>query len=237
MKKICFFILLLIFISGSVFSDLKLIQPKGGEVLVMGANYPITWSGPNSEGEQQVHIYLGEKLIADHSKKKDGSYNWTVGQLKNGTYVVPGHYSIVLESLDGDAFGKSFTIIAMIPILTKIHQLEVYPIPGDCPMCYKIDLKNIKVQIKRSKKQFHLKLYRGNRLVGNLGEFGGGKFLPDFARIKIPGKGRALPRQSQVLKRGGTYKLKLFDSRGKLVETQKVTLVFRHAAVRTTRRL
>jgi hypothetical protein len=70
MKKICFFILLLVVFNGTVFPGLTLIQPKGGETLVMGATYPIKWSGPNSEGEQQVHIYLGTQLIADHIKKK-----------------------------------------------------------------------------------------------------------------------------------------------------------------------
>jgi hypothetical protein len=146
-----------------------------------------------------------------------------VGRLKNGSFVPLGHYSIVLESLDGDAFGGKFTIIAMPPLLIKIRKLAIIPLPDDCPMCCHIDLRKIKAIIKRSKKQFHLKLYRNNRLAANLGQFGGGSSLPDFAKIKIPGKGRELTRKSP----GFTYDLKLFDSRGKLVESQKVTLVIK----------
>ncbi|MGD2088709.1 MAG: hypothetical protein PVH61_21200 [Candidatus Aminicenantes bacterium] len=223
MKKICFFILLSVFINGTVFPGLTLIQPKGGETLVMGSVYPIKWSAPNSEGEQQVHIYLGTQLIADHCKKKDGSFNWTVGRLKNGSFVPLGHYSIVLESLDGDAFGGKFAIIAMPPLLIKIRKLAIIPLPDDCPMCFQIDLRKIKSLIKNSKERFHLKLFKDNRLAANLGQFGGGRSLPDFAKIKIPGKRRELTRKSP----GFTYQLKLFDSRGKLVESQKVTLVIK----------
>jgi hypothetical protein len=146
-----------------------------------------------------------------------------VGRLKNGSFVPLGHYSIVLESLDGDAFGGKFTIIAMPPLLLKIHKLAIIPLPNDCPRCYNLDLRKIKVLIKRSKKRFHLKLYRNNRLAANLGQFGEGSSLPDFAKIKIPGKGQELTRKSPGFK----YELKLFDSRGKLVETRKVTLVAR----------
>jgi len=221
MKKICFFILLSVLITGSVFPDLTLIQPKGGESLIMGSVYPIKWSAPNSEGEQQVHIYLGTQLIADHCKKKDGSFNWTVGQLKDGSSVPLGHYSIVLESLDGDAFGGQFIIIAMPPLLLKIRELAIIPLPDDCPMCYQVDLREIKTLIKSTRERFHLKLYSNNRLAANLGQFGGGSSLPDFSKIKIPGKGRKLTRTSKGL----VYELKLFDSSGKLVETQKVNLV------------
>jgi hypothetical protein len=226
MKKMCFFILLAAISQGMVFADLTLIQPHGGEVLVMGAAYPIKWTAPASEGEQQVTIFLGDKIIADHSKKKDGSYNWVVGRLKNGSYVPPGHYKIVLESLDGDAFGKEFTIIAMTPLLSKIHKLEIYPLPDDCPMCYRLDLREIKtiIKTKRSKERFHLKLYRGNRPAADLGPVGGGRFLPDFAKIKIPMDKRPMIRKS----RGFKYELKLFDSRGKLLETQKVLLVIKN---------
>ncbi len=226
MKKMCFFILLVVISQGIVFADLTLIQPHGGEVLVMGSTYPIKWTGPASEGEQQVAIFLGEKIIADHSKKKDGSYNWVVGRLKNGSFVPPGHYRIVLESLDGDAFGKEFTIIAMMPWLSKIHKLEIYPLPDDCPMCYRLDLREIKaiIKTKRSKKRFHLKLYRGNRLAADLGQVGRGRSLPDFAKIKIPMDKRPMIHKS----RGFKYELKLFDARGKLVETQKVLLVLKH---------
>lgn len=222
MKKICIFILLSVVIKGTAFPDLTLIQPKGGETLVLGSVYPIKWTGPNNEGEQQVHVYLGTQLIADHCKKKDGSFNWTVGRLKNGSFVAPGQYSIVLESLDGDAFGGKFTI-ALPPLLIKIHKLAIIPLPGDCPMCYHIDLRKIKTLIIKSKERFYLKLFKNNRLAANLGQFGGGSSLPDFSKIKIPGKERVLTRKSP----GFTYQLKLFDSRGKLLETQKVTLVIK----------
>ncbi|NIM14460.1 MAG: hypothetical protein GTO45_20775 [Candidatus Aminicenantes bacterium] len=223
MKKMFLFFLSVVFIQGTVFGDLTLIQPQGG-VLVMGTTYPIKWTAPNSEGEQRVHIYLGEKLIADHCKKKDGFFNWKVGQLKNGSYVAPGHYSIVLESLDGDAFGKKFAIIAMIPKwLNKIRSLEVFPRPNDCPVCYQVDLRKIKAMIKMTKERFHLKLYRNRRLLASLGQLGGGSVLPDFAKIKIPRDKRVLVRKSS----GFQYELKLFDSRGKLVESQRVTLVFK----------
>jgi hypothetical protein len=224
MKKICFFILLSVFINGTVFPGLTLIQPKGGETLIMGSTYPIKWTGPNIEGEQQVDIYLGTQLIADHCKKKDGSFNWTVGRLKNGSFVAPGQYSIVLESLDGDAFGGKFTIIAMPLPLRRIPRLEIIPLPDECPVCYRIDLRKIKMLIKKTRERFHLKLYKNNRLAANLGQFGGGSSLPDFAKIKIPGKGRELTGKSP----GFTYQLKLFDSRGELVETQKVTLVIKN---------
>ena len=221
MKKMCFLILLAVVSNGTVFPDLTLIQPKGGESLIMGSVYPIKWTAPNSEGEQKVDIYLGEQLIADHCKKKDGSFNWTVGRLKNGSFVPLGHYSIVLESLDGDAFGGKFIIIAMPPLLKKIHELAIIPLPNDCPMCYQIDLRKIKTLIKSSRERFYLKLFTNNRLAADLGQFGGGSSLPDFAKIKIPGRGRELARQSP----GFTYELKLFDSRGNLVETQEVKLV------------
>jgi hypothetical protein len=221
MKKMCFLILLAVVSNGTVFPDLTLIQPKGGESLIMGSVYPIKWTAPNSEGEQKVDIYLGEQLIADHCKKKDGSFNWTVGRLKNGSFVPLGHYSIVLESLDGDAFGGKFIIIAMPPLLKKIHELAIIPLPNDCPMCYQIDLRKIKTLIKSSRERFYLKLFTNNRLAADLGQFGGGSSLPDFAKIKIPGRGRELARQSP----GFTYELKLFNSRGNLVETQEVKLV------------
>jgi hypothetical protein len=221
MKKMCFFILLAVVINGTVFSDLTLIQPKGGESLIKGSTYPIKWSAPSSEGEQKVAIFLGEQLIADHCKKKDGSFNWTVGRLKNGSFVPLGHYSIVLESLDGDAFGGKFIIIAMPPLFIEIHELTINPLPNDCPMCYQVDLRKIKTLIKSSRERFHLKLFTNNRLTTELGQFGGGSSLPDFAKIKIPGRGRELTRKSP----GFTYELKLFDSRGNLVETQKVNLV------------
>lgn len=222
MKKIGFFIFLLIIIYGTAFPALKLIQPQGGEVLIRGAAYPIKWSAPNSEGLQQVHIYLGEKLIADHRKKKDGFYNWKVGQLKNGTFVSPGHYRIVLESLDGDAFGKEFTIIVPIPLF-KIPRLEVFPEPDYCPVCYKMDLRKIKNVIKKTRERFHLKLYKNNRLIADLGEWGGESNVPDFARIRIPRL-----RQSALTRGGLQCELKLFDAREKLVRTQKVTLVLKN---------
>ena len=221
MKKMCFLILLAVVSNGTVFPDLTLIQPKGGESLIMGSVYPIKWTAPNSEGEQKVDIYLGEQLIADHCKKKDGSFNWTVGRLKNGSFVPLGHYSIVLESLDGDAFGGKFIIIAMPPLLKKIHELAIIPLPNDCPMCYQIDLRKIKTLIKSSRERFYLKLFTNNRLAADLGQFGGGSSLPDFAKIKIPGRGREITRKSP----GFTYELKLFDSRGNLVETREVNLV------------
>lgn len=222
MKKMFLLFLSVVFIQGTVFGDITLIQPQGG-VLVMGTTYPIKWTAPNNEGEQWVHIYLGEKLIADHCKKKEGSFSWKVGQLKNGSYVTPGQYSIVLESLDGDAFGKKFTIIAMIPKwLVKIRDLAVYPLPNDCPMCYRVDLRKIKAFIRMPKERVHLKLYRNRRLLASLGQFGGGSVLPDFAKIKIPRERVLIQKRS-----GFQYELKLFDSRGKLVETQKVTLVFK----------
>jgi hypothetical protein len=223
MKKMYLLVLAAMMLQGTVFGDLTLIQPQGG-VLVMGNTYPIKWTAPNSEGEQWVHIYLGEKLIADHCKKKDGSFNWKVGQLKNGSFVVPGHYGIVLESLDGDAFGKKFTIIAMIPgWLGKIPRLEVFPLPDDCPVCYRVDLRKIKTLIKMPGERFHLKLYSSRRLLADLGQLGGGSVLPDFADIKIPTDKRTLIRKGP----GIQYELRLVDARGKLVETRKVKMVFK----------
>ena len=221
MKKIGFFILFLMLVNGTVFPDLTLIQPKGGEILIRGTVYPIKWSAPASEGEQKVDIYLGEVLIADTSKKKDGFFNWTVGRLNNGSMVPLGHYSIVLESLDGDAFGGKFIIVALPPLLVKIRKLEIFPLPDACPMCFNVDLRKIKSLIKNPEKQFQLKLYSNNRLAAHLGQFGGGSSLPDFAKIEIPRPAGVLPGKTPGLK----YELKLFDSQGELVESQEVTLV------------
>ena len=224
MKKIGFFILFLMIVYGTVFPDLTLIQPKGGEILVRGSVYLIIWSAPASEGEQKVDIYLGEVLIADTSKKKDGFFNWTVGRLKNGSMVPPGHYTIVLESLDGDAFGGKFSISMVIPphpLLVKIRKLDIFPYPDAGPMCFNVDLRKIKSLIKSPGKQFQLKLYSNNRLAAHLGQFGGGSSLPDFAKIEIPSQAGVLPGKTPGLK----YELKLFDSQGELVESQEVTLV------------
>ncbi|MCP5103661.1 MAG: hypothetical protein GY950_09800 [bacterium] len=220
MKRITLITCLLVFIQGIVFAGLTLSQPKGGEFLVRGAQYPIKWTAPVSEGEQKVDIYLGDKLIANSSKKKDGSYNWTVGKLKNGSYVPPGKYKIVLESLDGDAFGKEFTIFVLIPVFPKIDKLTAIPIPNDCPMCYRLDLRPIKTKVKDLRGRFYLKLFKNNRLVADLGQCGGRYMLPDYAKIKIPGN-----RLAKLRKAPGTgYELRLFDAKGKCVEKKAVKL-------------
>lgn len=200
-------------------AGLNLIQPAGGEYLLRGSTFTIRWTAPPNEGEQKVDIYLGDKLIADTSKKKDGSYLWTVGKLKNGTWVPAGQYSIVLESLDGDAFGNKFNIFVYIPWLTKLSKIIMIPVPSQCPQCANLDLRELKKLSRPVKGSFQLKLYRNNRMLVNLGTIGGRRGVPDFAKIKLP-----LMRR---LKSKAKYELKVFHHNGKLMESQPIQLVRR----------
>jgi len=200
---------------------LTLVEPHGGESLPLGSMFTIRWTAPAAEGTQQVAIFLGEQLIADSSVKSDGSYNWTVGRLKNGSFVPPGHYSIVLESLDGDAFGNSFTIILVIPDwLKKINKLEYKRWP-ECPMCFNFDLRNIKAFIVYPKEAQYLQLFQDNKLLVKLGQLGGGALLPDSVELKLQSKKSPLLQNMQA----SSCELRLFDSKGNLLGKQPVKLI------------
>lgn len=232
MNKTFVSIILALLMGGSVFGGLTLIQPNGGELLLWGSTYQIRWSAPPAEGEQWVHIYLGEKLIADTSKKKDGSFSWKVGKLKNGVMVPPGQYKIVLESLDGDAFGGTFTILKLVKIFPGIKVLNFYKKPGDCPQCFQIDLKQLNKKIKSNLKQLNRKphkiqLYCDGHKLAELGKAGGLQRLKDANRITLPGNlQQKLAKMKLQPKKQLDGILKLINEKGKVVETHKVKLIF-----------
>ncbi len=225
MKKIIFmaiFVLVYAFTAHAVV-ELELLQPSQGKTLVLGTKFRITWRGPADQGEQIVTIFLSnathDYMVANHKKKKDGGYKWTVGQLKNGQTVQPGIYKLSLESLDGDDMGHEIALVNIPSFLKYFRAFEIVPVPGGCPMCYRIDLRKLKGKTAGLKQSYVLKLFKKNREFLSFGQFGQGQKLPGFVPVKL--EKRMLQNRKAELR----FDLKLYDAAGRMLHSRRVRLV------------
>ena len=90
MKKSVILYIVIILMAVSLSADIKLLQPKAGDVLKRDTLYPIRWLAPASQGKQIVTILIekadeSKHWLVDSSRTKgDRVFYWTVGQLNNG---------------------------------------------------------------------------------------------------------------------------------------------------------
>ena len=119
-------------VSGAAF--LKLDQPNGGEALVKGSPYPISWTV--REVTQNVKLILLHEgapvgVIADSLAPGSSPYRWTIGKHSAGSVEPDSGYAIRIKTMDGsllDVSDGTFTITSQ----AATPSLKVtFPIGGE----------------------------------------------------------------------------------------------------------
>ncbi len=208
-------------------------SPNGGENLLLGSEHSITWDCSDCAGNANVIIEIFNTLNSGpgyHGQispggvpMSQGVYQWQeVGKLSDGTFVKPGPgYKIHLEAIDGsDASDGTFAIVKLELPRIVISQLNLSHLPG-CPECVRIELKPLLDPFKNCRGIFRLALFANGEIAAELGKFGNRKRMRDFVDTRL-----SLPLQDLAQGRRGRFELRLFNSRGQLMQAQAVQLHF-----------
>lgn len=135
MKKIASIILIVMSISCLAWAQgITVTSPNGGETLVLGKTWLITWTAVNVAAKVKIQLVMPSgalKGVIDNNLASDSSpYQWTIGQTKSGLAGV-GDYKIRVVTLDGskyDASDTQFTIAEATPPLVIDKKLEPLPL-------------------------------------------------------------------------------------------------------------
>ena len=236
MNKSIRIFLLLVCVTASVQAGIPpqatVVAPNGGENLIVGSEYTITWTCTNCAGNVIVEIYNTLHTGAGYSGQISlagipmiqGFYKWqAVGKLKDGNSLIPGPgYKIHLEAVDGsDASDGTFSIMALKHIHPKITLTEVSLIHiPDCPECFRMNLKPLNDIFNNQKKLFHVSLFANGTEVAKLGRFGADTPAAEFIDLRLDAS-----LQDMARNRRGRFELRLFDAQGRLLQTQAVQLI------------
>jgi len=136
MKKIASIILIVMSISCLAWAQkITVTSPNGGEILVLGKQWPITWTAVNVAEKVKIQLVNpGGALVGviDNNLASDSSpYPWTIGQTKSGM-AGAGDYKIRVVTLDGskhDASDTQFKIAEATPPVVIHKKLEPLPLP------------------------------------------------------------------------------------------------------------
>lgn len=119
MKKIGFALLMIFAFSIMIRAgNIAVTSPNGGETLVLGKSWTITWTATNVAGKVKIQLIRpGGALVGGIERDiapGNSSFLWTVGQTSSG--IAPaGSYKVRVSVLDNsvlDASDAAFTIIA-----------------------------------------------------------------------------------------------------------------------------
>jgi len=120
MKRILIFIAVLAWTAGSAFgATLSMVQPNGGEALVLGTDYQIRWHAVGTS--QKIKLVLIKSsgtiigVIAESLEASTQAYSWKVGKYLGGTADPATDYKIRIKTVDGslvDVSDAGFTIKA-----------------------------------------------------------------------------------------------------------------------------
>jgi hypothetical protein len=234
MKKLLFLNIFIILTAISIFPELRLIQPKARDILKLGDTYPIRWQAPNSQANQLVTILIetadgSQYWLVDNSRKKgDHFFQWTVGQIQDGSMLPAGDYRISLETVDDEINGDVFTIkfipgkkeIDLESLKKKVLIIPLLPPPQHCPKCLQLDLRLIKLIFGRPDNLLEIALYKNGQLVASIGQIGQGRVLADFFIIKPS------PSFPHLLdpKKDTKMELLLLNQKKEIIHTQQVQL-------------
>jgi len=144
MKRILTFIAILAWMTGlACGATLSLVQPNGGEALVLGADYQIRWHAVGTG--QKVKLVLIKSsgtiigVIAEGLEASTQAYPWKVGKYQGGTAAPANDYKIRIKNLDGslvDASDAGFTIKAAdagsdFTLVSQMAKIEKKPVDLD----------------------------------------------------------------------------------------------------------
>lgn len=202
-------------------------SPNGGENLLRGSEYTITWScshcppGANLVVEIYNTLHSGPGYSGQISPAGvpmgQGSFIWQeVGKLANGSWLVPGPgYKIHLEAIDGsDASDAAFTILELKLPKIKVERIAIQRLP-DCPECVRIDLRPLREAFRGSPGAFRIILLANGRQAADLGLFGGARQGRDSLETRISQPPAAKGRQAR-------HELRLLDLKGRLLQVREV---------------
>lgn len=235
-RKIICLVWLAVFSVAELFATLPqttVSSPNGGENLVMGTEYTITWNCSNCSASAYVIVEITNTIHSGPGyagrispagvPMSQGFFKWpTVGKLSDGTWIIPGSgYRIHLEAIDGsDASDGTFSIVTLkIPKIT-IAQLELSHWP-ECLECGRIELKALLDDFKHCRAEYRVALFANGKEVADLGKFGGPGRRSDFLLTRMNQPFQALTKGQR-----GRFELRLFNVQGLLLQTKAVHLIF-----------
>jgi hypothetical protein len=79
-----------------------LLSPNGGENLLIGTTWDITWKAPANSGLLKISLWKNDVrlgYIAGNINPASGSYTWTVGDYASGTAAAGTGYKIKIEGI------------------------------------------------------------------------------------------------------------------------------------------
>lgn len=206
-------------------------SPNGGENLLRGSEYTITWScshcppGANLVVEVFNTLHSGPgysgRISPAGVPMGQGSFKWLeVGRLADGSWLVPGPgYKIHLEAIDGsDASDAAFAILELkLPRITA-ERIAIQRLPR-CPECVRIDLRPLREAFRGCPGAFRVVLHADGRQAADLGLFGSGQPWNDFIETRITLAPTALSKG-----RPGRCELRLSDLKGRLLQSRNVKI-------------
>lgn len=209
---------------------INITGPADNSEWVRGKTCTITWT-PSAYYQvfntQPCAIFCGTHFISPPVPVLDGSFTWTVGKKRDGTWLPPGQYKITLESWDYDALnGPNITIkisdfTTMEPFLRRfeVREIPIYPIP-QCPMCFKINPEELNFNRQKLKEPVTMEILRGDKVLAKLGEFGPRRALPGPVKIKFTKQEFRLIKNHKA-----GFKLRIRSAKGKILKEKNIQLV------------
>ncbi len=121
--KIALIVMVVLFSVGLTAQSITVTSPNGGENLVMGHRYDITWNTTGiTSGTYQVTVWRGDSnlgVVATGLPAGQHSFSWTVGDLARGGEIPAGSGYTIKVRLQGeeanDFSDRPFTIVARAP--------------------------------------------------------------------------------------------------------------------------
>jgi hypothetical protein len=119
MKKIWFAIFMVFGFSVMIWAgSISVTSPNGGETLVLGKPWPITWTAVNVAVNVKMQLIkpggaiVG--LIATNQAPGASPYSWTIGQTASGS-AAAGSYKVRVSALDNSVLDESDAAFTLIP--------------------------------------------------------------------------------------------------------------------------
>jgi hypothetical protein len=128
MKKIFILMVFLAFASSLMFgASLTVVQPNGGEKLLIGATYQIQWKAVDINEKIKLFLYKGTAklgLIAQGLNVAPAAYAWKVGEYDGGTAAPGSDYMIRIRTMSNGPDDYSDGFFSLDSLNTNMSRME-----------------------------------------------------------------------------------------------------------------
>lgn len=209
--------------------NFTIIAPANNAMLVVGTSVTIRWTHSAyydvfNTAKIELLIANSDLSVADYIASVpvvDDQFVWQAGRMKNGSIAPTGSYLLTGEQNEyWQCNDVHFKLISLARPLFRLFMEKIHldKIP-DCPMCYRLDPRQIKFD-RGDLPWVDVELLRNGVVLAKLGRFGPRSVIPAPVKIVLgqASAGKLVRRQMDK------YELRFLSPKGETVHRQAIPL-------------